>query len=60
MKQRADTIRKHAKDSATKTKYSNSQIALFQFGEMVLVFGVVFGVGWSLSSVDSKASSHTK
>ncbi|KAJ1811082.1 hypothetical protein LPJ77_000379 [Coemansia sp. RSA 2523] len=49
MKERADNIDQHVKKTATRGKYSTSQISMFQFGELIFVFTVVFGVSWSLS-----------
>ncbi|KAJ1997081.1 DnaJ sub C member 30, mitochondrial [Coemansia thaxteri] len=51
MKDKADNISHHVRQSATKSKYSNSQITIFQFYELVTVFTIVFGVGWAGNQV---------
>ncbi|KAJ2318498.1 Molecular chaperone (DnaJ super), partial [Coemansia sp. RSA 2681] len=49
MRQKADNISHHARESSGKGKYSHSQIAIYQFWELVTAFTVVFGVGWAAS-----------
>ncbi|KAJ2743757.1 hypothetical protein GGI20_003514 [Coemansia sp. BCRC 34301] len=49
MRQKADNISHHVRESAGKGKYSHSQIAMYQFWELVTAFTVVFGVGWAAS-----------
>ncbi|KAJ1890874.1 hypothetical protein LPJ71_007830 [Coemansia sp. S17] len=51
MRQRADGISHHVRESAGKGKYSHTQIAIYQFWELLTAFTVVFGVGWTVSQV---------
>ncbi|KAJ2723302.1 hypothetical protein GGI07_002730 [Coemansia sp. Benny D115] len=52
MKARAETIGRHAKDSAGKSKYSNTQVAMYQFWEMMSVAAVLLGLAWAGSGSD--------
>ncbi|KAJ2491100.1 hypothetical protein IWW37_002553 [Coemansia sp. RSA 2050] len=52
MKQRADGISRHVRESTGKGKYSHTQIAMYQFWELVTAFTIVFGVGWAVSQVN--------
>ncbi|KAJ2060626.1 hypothetical protein GGI17_003594 [Coemansia sp. S146] len=51
MRQKADSISHHVRESAGKGKYSHTQIAIYQFWELLTAFTVVFGVGWTVSQV---------
>ncbi|KAJ1723702.1 hypothetical protein LPJ53_001983 [Coemansia erecta] len=51
MKEKADTIRHHARDNAGKSRYSNTQVAIYQFWEFVAAATFVFGVAWAGSSL---------
>ncbi|KAJ2025726.1 DnaJ sub C member 30, mitochondrial, partial [Coemansia sp. S610] len=52
MKQRAEGISHHVRESAGKGKYSHTQIAMYQLWELVTAFTIVFGVGWTVSQVN--------
>ncbi|KAJ2703064.1 DnaJ sub A member 3, mitochondrial [Coemansia sp. IMI 203386] len=47
MKERADSIGRYAKDNAHKARYSNTQVTMYQFWELVAAATVVFGVAWA-------------
>ncbi|KAJ1642344.1 hypothetical protein LPJ64_005805 [Coemansia asiatica] len=47
MKERAESIGRYAKDNAGKARYSNTQVTMYQFWELVAAGTVVFGVAWA-------------
>ncbi|KAJ2396205.1 hypothetical protein GGI05_001232, partial [Coemansia sp. RSA 2603] len=51
MKEKADTIGHHARNNAERSRYSNTQVAMYQFWEFVAAATFVFGVAWAGSSL---------
>ncbi|KAJ2785542.1 hypothetical protein H4R18_000487 [Coemansia javaensis] len=58
-KERAEGIRRDAQRSRATSRYTDLQISVVQFWELVVVFGVVFGAAWSLSGLVRPERSRT-
>ncbi|KAJ1956528.1 hypothetical protein GGI12_005284, partial [Dipsacomyces acuminosporus] len=51
IKEKSESIRRHAHEEAERSKYSPTQVTFYQFYELCFVFAVVYGIAWAGSYV---------